>query len=88
MKGGQLVTPEGVQAMTRLVDKTNRLESVEPLPLRPVEDDFRALSPRPDLTDRAAPARKVVKNVPALNARKQQPQATAKDAPKKPAKKG
>ena len=76
VKGGQLCSAEGVQAMTRLVD-LNRVEPVEPLPLSSPEDDFKGISPRPDLTERATPTKKVVKSLQGLNNRKQAPAKTA-----------
>ncbi|WP_243310236.1 hypothetical protein [Fundidesulfovibrio agrisoli] len=83
VKGGQLCSAEGVQAMTRLVD-LNRVEPVEPLPLSSPEDDFKGISPRPDLiNDRAAPSKKVVKSLQGLNNRKQaQAKTASKDSGK------
>lgn len=60
VKGGQLFSAEGVQAMTRLVEK-DRPVSVEPVPMRSIEEEFRGISPRPELSKLATPARKTVK---------------------------
>ena len=84
VKGGQLCSAEGVQAMTRLVE-LNRVEPVEPMPLRSPEEDFKGLSPRPDLTERATPTKKMVKGLQGLGARKpsaSQTKETAKDQAK------
>lgn len=85
IKGGQLCSAEGVQAMTRLVEPA-RPASVEPLPIRPVEEEFRGVSPLPGLAERAMPARKVVKP-PQSSSQKAKPHASTKDAARKPAKK-
>ena len=94
-KGGQLCSPGGVQAMTRFVEK-ERIPTVEPLPLRPIEEEFRGVSPLPDLVERAAPHRGVVKVLmkPAAKKSAKSPAASpagtpaaSKDTPKKPPKK-
>jgi len=68
VKGGQLCSAEGVQAMTRLVD--DKTPSVEPMPLRPLESEFRGVSPLPELSERITPGRKHVKSVTKSTAKK------------------
>jgi hypothetical protein len=65
VKGGQLCTAEGVQAMTRLVEP-GPAPTVPPLPLRPIEEEFRGVSPLPDLAKHALPSRKLVKSSSAV----------------------
>lgn len=88
VKGGQLFSAEGVQAMTRLVEK-DRPAVQESTPPRPIEEEFRGISPRPELSELAAPARKTVKPASKQVARKPgKPQPAASEAAKKTAKKG
>lgn len=88
VKGGELCSAEGVQAMTRLVER-DRPPSVEPVPLRPIETEFRGLSPLPELSASVTPAKKLVKSAsgkPSSKAAKTN-QASSKQPPRKPAKK-
>ena len=87
-KGGQLCSAVGVQAMTRLVEK-DRVPTVEPLPLRPIEEEFRGVSPVPDLADRALSGKRTLQIPQKLAALKKSAknQASSKDASKKSAKK-
>lgn len=86
VKGGQLCAAGGVMAMTRLVEPVT-IVPVEPLPMRSVAEDFRGVSPRPDLSNRLAPAKRVIKNP--VNARKSPSgQALPVETTKKPVKKG
>ncbi|MFP5222935.1 MAG: hypothetical protein ACLGSA_11660 [Acidobacteriota bacterium] len=87
VKGGQLFSAEGVQAMTRLVEKDRPIVQ-ESTPPRPIEEEFRGLSPRPELSELAAPARKMVKSASKQVARKPGKPQPAAEAPKKPARKG
>ena len=85
VKGGQLCSAGGVMAMTRLVEPAT-IAPVEPLPMRTVEEDFRGVSPRPDLSTRLTPVKRVIKNP--VNARKSPSgQALPAEGAKKPAKK-
>lgn len=89
IKGGQLCSADGVQAMTRLVDQKPAAE--EPLPLRPVEEDFRGVSPLPALGERSSPVKKIVKPKSSASRKAAKPLPSAKDGKdpaKKPVKKG
>jgi len=89
VKGGQLFSAEGVQAMTRLVEKERPAAAQDSTPPRPIEEEFRGISPRPELSELAAPARKTVKPASKQAARKPgKPQPAASEAAKKTAKKG
>ena len=86
-KGGQLCSPGGVQAMTRFVE-ADRIPTVEPLPLRPIEEEFRGVSPLPDLVERATPNRNVVKGFGKSSGKKSGKSSSAsKETSKKPPKK-
>lgn len=87
VKGGQICSAGGVMAMTRLVEPA-AITPVDPLPMRSAEEDFRGVSPRPDLSDRLVPAKRVIKNPTKAPVRKAAsgPAAPA-EASKKPAKK-
>jgi hypothetical protein len=78
VKGGQLCSADGVQAMPRLAEK-DRLAVVEPLPQRSIEEDFRGVSPLPSLAE-SAPARKVTK-APLGTRKVEKPQAIFKAKP-------
>lgn len=78
IKGGQLCSADGVQAMPRLAEK-DRLAVVEPLPQRSIEEDFRGVSPLPSLSE-SAPARKVAK-APLGTRKVEKPQAIFKAKP-------
>ncbi|MBI4806365.1 MAG: hypothetical protein HY795_14115 [Desulfovibrio sp.] len=82
VKGGQLCSPDGVQAMPNLVVK-ERVAPVEPLPIRSVEEDFRGVSPLPALTDITPSARKVDKPAKKLTRKVSKPSTSAKDTSKK-----
>lgn len=60
VKGGQICSADGVMAMTRLVEPA-RITPVAPPEPRSVEEDFRGISPRPDLSERITPSKRVVK---------------------------
>mgnify|MGYP001154161584 CR=1 FL=1 len=88
VKGGELCSAEGVQAMTRLVER-DRPPAVEPVPLRPIETEFRGLSPLPELSASVTPSKKLVKSAAAKNSAKpsKAAQSSAKQPSRKPAKK-
>ncbi|MFZ5425927.1 MAG: hypothetical protein ACOZEN_03045 [Thermodesulfobacteriota bacterium] len=84
VKGGQLCSADGVQAMTRLVER-GRPAPVEPVPLKPVEEEFRGVSPLPELSSRVTPSRKTVKQGSKLNVRKtSKAQSVSKNPARKP----
>lgn len=88
IKGGQLCSADGVQAMTRLVER-GRPASVEPVPLKSLEEEFRSVSPLPELSSRVTPARKMVKPGSKLNVRKaSKAQPASKNPARKPPGKG
>ena len=88
VKGGQICSAGGVMAMTRLGEPAI-ITPVEPLPMRTVEEDFRGVSPRPDLSNRLAPEKRVIKNPVKAAVRKSSPgQALPAENAKRTAKKG
>jgi len=88
VKGGQICSAGGVMAMTRLVEPAT-IAPVEPMPMRSVAEDFRGVSPRPDLSDRLVPAKRVIKNPAKAPARKSASgQASPAEGARKTARKG
>ena len=93
VKGGQICSAGGVMAMTRLVEPM-RIVPVAPYEPNSPAQDFRGISPRPDLTERITPSKRVVKAPARATTSKSsnQPGKTAaqpaKDTAKKPGKKG
>jgi len=69
IKGGQLCSADGVQAMTRLVERDHP-EYVKPIPLKPLEEEFRGVSPLPELSSRVTPSKKMVKQGSKMSVRK------------------
>jgi len=60
IKGGQICTAGGSQAVTRLVESASAPAApAEPLPVKPIEEEFRGISPLPALADRANRIRKM-----------------------------
>lgn len=86
VKGGQLCTDDGPLAMAKLADRSFTEPPVN-APLRPIEEEFRGVSPLPSMKEDVAPARKDAKNRPVVS-RKPSKQQTLKDAQKKNARKG
>ena len=86
VKGGQLCSADGVQAMTTLTEKGRPVAS-ESLSSRPTEDDFRGVSPLPALVERATPARKVVRPLASASHKPSKSQPATKDIAKKSARK-
>lgn len=86
IKGGELCSAGGVQAMTRLVER-DRPAPAEAMPLKPIEEEFRGVSPVPALSDLGTPVRKIDKPGAKSSRKAAKPQVTSKDASKKPAKK-
>ncbi|GAB6038455.1 hypothetical protein JCM15519_30140 [Fundidesulfovibrio butyratiphilus] len=94
VKGGQICSAGGVMAMTRLVEPM-RIVPVAPYEPRSAAQDFRGISPRPDLTERITPSRRVVKTPARLPVSKASnppgksgSSPSAKDSAKKAGKKG
>ncbi len=87
IKGGQICSAGGVMAMTRLVEPAT-IVPVDPMPMHSVEDDFRGVSPRPDLSTRLMPAKRVIKNQAKIPVRKSASgHAPSSESAKKTAKK-
>ena len=82
VKGGQLCSPDGVQAMPNLGEK-EFVAPAEPLPMRSLEEDFRGVSPLPALVDINPSGRKVDKPVKKLTRKLLKPSTSSKDTPKK-----
>ena len=81
VKGGQLCSPDGVQAMPNLGEKER--VAPEPLPIRSVEEDFRGVSPLPALSDISPSGRKVEKPVKKLSRKILKPSASPKATPRR-----
>lgn len=86
VKGGQLCSPDGVQAMPNLVEKAS-VVPVDPLPMRSVEEDFRGVSPLPALSDIGVSSRKVDKPGKKIARKIIKPNSSSKDTQRKPSRK-
>ena len=64
VKGGQLSSSAGVMAMTRLNKPVEVEVATPPETPRPVEENFRGLSPRPSKKEGVFPAKNAGKNAP------------------------
>ncbi len=81
VKGGELFSVDGVQAMTRMTER-ERAPAVEPLPVRPIEEEFRGVSPLPALTEKSGVVRKIDKPARFALKKSSKPTAQAKDSRK------
>jgi hypothetical protein len=79
VKGGQFCATDGVQAMTRLVEPGPAVQA-DPPPVRPIEEEFRGVSPLPGLAERAIPSSKVVKSSSATTRKSVKSSMAAKSA--------
>ena len=61
IKVGQISTAEGMTAVSKLV-RTDLPAAVDNSPQNQQEEDFRGISPRPDLSKRLAPAKREIKH--------------------------
>ncbi|GFK95683.1 hypothetical protein NNJEOMEG_03551 [Fundidesulfovibrio magnetotacticus] len=96
IKGGQLISGQNTLAMAKLVERSFPEPPAAAQP-RPIEEEFRGVSPLPSLLE-GAPARKEGKDRPVVKRKAVKTQAAqakespkpsqARDAAKKPARKG
>ena len=84
VKGGELCSAGGVQAMASLVESDKAVSTVN-LPMKPIEEEFRGVSPVPALSDLATPVRKIDKPSTKASRKVTKPQASSKDAVRKTA---
>jgi len=87
VKAGQISSAEGVMAMTRLVQPEVSTPVDNNTPQRP-EEDFRGLSPRPDLSQRLTPAKREIRHDARQVPGKSSTSQSLKEAARRAAKKG